>query len=186
MKRDTVTQLSATTIALHWLVAVSIIGLLLVGVYMVETKAYGLYPWHKSFGVIVFLIVLVRVGWRILNGWPEPIRQYPDLERITAKVVHWILILATVLMPVSGFLMSSLGGHGVDLFGVELVARNPDPENPKKVLAHNGDLAGLAHSIHHWVGYILFTAVILHIAGALKHHLMDKDGTLSRMLGRGI
>jgi len=186
MKRDTVTQLSATTIGLHWLVAVSIIGLLLVGAYMVETKAYALYSWHKSFGVVVFLIVLVRVGWRITNGWPEPIREYPALERITAKVVYWVLILGTVLMPVSGFLMSSLGGYGVDVFGMELVARNPDLDNPTKVVAHNSDLAGLANSIHHWVGYILFTAVILHIAGALKHHLMDKDGTLSRMLGRGI
>lgn len=160
------------------------ITLLSTGVFMAETSTYALYPWHKSFGVVIALFVIVRVFNRIKNGWPAPVRDYSTLEKTLSHAVHWLLIIGTVMMPISGFLMSALGGHGVDLFGLELVARNPDPTNPKEVIAHNGAIAGFAHSIHHWAGYAIIAGVGLHIAGALKHHIVDKDGTLRRMLGQ--
>lgn len=183
MQTDTATQLSRTTVILHWLVGVTMITLLAVGVYMAETKTYALYPWHKSFGVLIFTVVLLRVAWRLKNGWPTPVSHYQRIEHILAKVVHWVLIIGSLCMPISGFMMSSIGGHGVELFGLELVARNPDPANPKKVLAHNADIAAFAHAVHHWLGYIVIGALVLHIVGAFKHHLVDKDGTLRRMLG---
>ncbi len=182
MQLDTPTQLSPTTKALHWIVALGMIGMLAVGVYMVETETFGLYPWHKSFGFLIFFIVMLRVIWRIKNGWPVPASDYPQIERSLAKVVHWVLIIGTVCLPLSGFLMSSLGGHGVDVFGMEVVARNIDPEDPSKALAHSETLAGLFHSVHHWLGYIIIASVILHVLGALKHHVIDKDSTLKRML----
>lgn len=176
-------QLSHATVALHWLVGIAVIAMLGVGIYMTETETFALYPWHKSFGVIIFFIAAARVIVRIKEGWPVPVGNYPSHERILAKTVHWVLLLGTVLMPVSGFLMSSLGGTGVAVFGFEIVARNPDPENPRRVIAHHAELASFFRSMHGIVAWALVIGILLHIAGALKHHVVDKDGTLRRIFG---
>jgi cytochrome b561 len=186
MQLDTRSQLSKTTIALHWIVGLSMIGLLAVGQVMEIFEIYSLYPIHKAFGFLIFFIILARVIWRIKNGWPTPVSQYQRHEQILSKLVHWVLIVGTVLMPISGFLMSAVGGHGVDVFGWEVVARNPDPVNAGKVIAHNADIAGTAHTLHGIIGKIMMGAVALHIAGALKHHIADKDNTLRRMLGKAV
>jgi len=183
MKTDTQAKLSHNTIALHWVVGILMIVLLSTGIFMAETETFALYPWHKSFGVLIMLFVVLRVAWRIKSGWPAPVRNYPDIEKKLSKMVHWLLLIGTVLMPISGFMMSSMGGHGVHLFGLELFARSPDPADPTKVIALNGALAGIAHTIHGWAGYTLGAGVVLHVAGAIKHHVIDKDGTLRRMLG---
>lgn len=186
MTPDTREKLSPTTVFLHWVVGLTIIGLLAVGVYMAETETFALYPWHKSFGQLIFVFVLLRVIWRIHNGWPTPIREYLPIEQLLAKVVHYVLLIGTVLMPLSGFIMSAVGGNGVEFFGIEIVARNPDPADPKKVIAHSEAIAGLASAIHQWVGYTLIAALVLHVAGALKHHVVHKDGTLRRMQGQRV
>jgi cytochrome b561 len=89
-------------------------------------------------------------------------------------------------MPVSGFMMSALGGHGVAFFGLELVPPNPDPFNPQEVVAINASVASVAHEVHEYAGFVLILAVVLHVLGALKHHVVDHDGTLRRMLGAKI
>lgn len=183
MNGDTREKLSPATVWLHWTVGGLMIGLLATGVYMVETKGYWLYPWHKSFGVIIALFVIVRVVWRIKNGWPERVAHYSSVEQLMSKLVHWLLIIGSVLMPISGFLMSSMGGHGVAVFGWEIFHHNPDPADPSKVIPINESVAGTAHSLHWIAGYCIIAGVVLHVAGAFKHHLVDKDGTLRRMLG---
>ena len=184
--RDTPERFSPLTIALHWLVGLTIIALLSVGWYMAEYDAYGLYPLHKSTGILVLSLVLVRVWWRLSNGWPAPASQYRAWEQALARVVHWVLIIGMVLMPLSGMLMSGAGGHGLDLYGLQLLAANPDPSNPGQVIALNETAAELGHETHEVLGTVLMVAVLLHVAGALKHHLIDKDGTLRRMLGARI
>ncbi|TAA47127.1 cytochrome b [Corallincola spongiicola] len=186
MQRDTPNKFSPKTLALHWIVGLMMIALLAIGVFMVETKAYALYPWHKSFGFIIFFIVLIRVFWRVTNGWPTPAGKYSQIEHLLAKVVHWALILGTVFMPISGAIMSTMGGHGLMVFGMEIVAMNPDPADPSKVLPHNAAIASFAHACHSWLGYLVIAAVVLHIVGALKHHIIDKDGTLKRIFGAKI
>lgn len=186
MKKDTPAKLSHLSIALHWIVGFAMIGLLGVGVFMAETQAYGLYPIHKSLGFLIFFVALARVIWRVKNGWPAAAGQYTSMEKMLSKLVHWVLILATVLMPLSGFLMSALGGTGVDLFGMEIVARNTLPDNPQRPVAHNEALAGFFGGVHSTVGWVLILAVVLHVAGAIKHKVIDKDGTLPRMLGAKI
>ncbi len=181
--KDTKDKLSRLTIALHWLVGITIIGLIAVGIYMTENEAFALYPIHKSIGVLVFALVVWRVVWRAMNGWPRSVGDYSTLERISAKVVHWTLIVGTVLFPISGFIMSAAGGHGVAVFGLELVAANPDPANPGEVIALNGGMAQFARTLHGVLGNVMIAAILLHIAGAFKHHLFDRDGTLRRMLG---
>lgn len=183
---DTQAQLSKQTVFLHWIVAIGVIALLAVGQYMHSFKVYELYPIHKSFGVLIVFFVLWRIYWRTKNGWLQPVRQYKPAEITLAKIVHWLLIIGTILMPVSGMMMSGMGGHGIPLFGLELLPRNPDPMDPSKVIPLNETLAGIGKAMHGLGGKLMMAAVLLHIAGALKHHLIDKDFTLKRMLGKEV
>lgn len=184
--RDTRERLTPLTVSLHWIVGLTIVGMIAVGLYMSENEVFSLYPLHKSTGILIFAVVLVRVVWRLINGWPEPVSLYRAWEQRLAKVVHWTLLLASVLLPVSGMLMSGAGGHGLDLYGLQLLAANPDPANPGQVIAHNETIAGLGHEAHELLAWLIIAAIVLHIAGALKHHLLDRDGTLRRMLGKTI
>ncbi|MCG8427331.1 MAG: cytochrome b, partial [Chromatiales bacterium] len=176
-------KLTAQTVTLHWVVGIMMLGLLVSGIYMAESEVFALYPWHKSFGVLVILFAIARVGWRIKNGWPAHVGEYTPIEKMLSKVVHYLLLIGTILMPLSGVVMSAMGGYGVSLFGLELVAMNLDPANPQEVIPINGTLAWLGHSVHAYAGYAVIAGVLLHVAGAVKHHVIDKDGTLRRMLG---
>ncbi|HSC67240.1 MAG TPA: cytochrome b [Cellvibrio sp.] len=180
---DTQQKLSPITITLHWVIALAIIAMTGIGFYMSIFEFYPLYDWHKSFGVVIFAVVLVRVWWRIKNGWPVPVRNYPALEQRLARASHWVLIVGTVLMPVSGIVYSAFGGWGIKVFGWAMVAGNKNPATGQTEPIHAG-LADLGQLTHEWVGYLILGALILHILGAFKHHLIDKDRTLLRMLGR--
>lgn len=186
LRKDHLNQLSRPSIVLHWFIALTIIGLLISGIYMEENHAYAVYPWHKSFGILILLFVVLRIFWRIYNGWPEPIGNHARIERIGAKAIHYVLIIASLMMPLSGVLMSGFGGHGLQLFGLELMASNPDPVNPTKVLPIHVAVARNAHQLHGILGNVMIAALILHVLGACKHHFLDKDGTLKRILGRKV
>jgi cytochrome b561 len=95
-------------------------------------------------------------------------------------------MIGTVALPVSGVLMSGAGGHGLAIFGWELLAENIDPNNLEEVIPLNKTLAGLSHEIHEIAGNVIIVAIVLHLIGALKHHIIDKDGTLRRMLGSSL
>lgn len=120
MKKDTHNKLSPLSIALHWIVGLTMIFLLFTGIYMSQAEIYSLYPLHKSIGFLILFFVIARVVWRIINGWPTPASEMSSSQQKLAKGVHWLLIIATVLMPVSGMLMSVTGGHGLDLFGLQI------------------------------------------------------------------
>lgn len=186
MNNDTKSKLSKTTVRLHWIIALLMIMLLASGVYMVETETFALFSWHKSFGVLVFIFAAFRILWRIKQGWPEHVSNYSIIERVLSKGTHWILIIGTVMMPVSGFIMNAMGGYGVEAFGVELFPANTGPEGPFDFLPINEGLANLASSMHSLGGNLLIAAVVLHVIGALKHHFIDKDATIYRMLGKRI
>jgi len=180
--KDSKLQLSGTTLILHWLVGLTIIGLLAVGIYMEENEVEFLYPIHKSIGILILIPVLIRVYWRYINGWLQPASDYKPIEKKLSKVVHWVLIIGTVLMPVSGMMMSAGAGYGLDIFGFVLVEINFDPNNPAEILPLNETVAGLGHNLHGLGGNMMIIAILLHITGAIKHHVMDKDRTLKRML----
>ena len=178
---DVTNKLSPTTKLLHWVVAVGMIGLIAVGIYMEETETYALYDWHKSFGVLIVLFAVIRVIWRMKKGWPSTLGQPRQWEHLAAKLVHWALIIATLLYPISGMMMSGAGGHGIPLFGLELLAENVDAASGE-VVAINGQMAGLGHSIHGLLTWVVIAAIAFHVIGALKHHFVVGDATLKRML----
>lgn len=175
-------SLSKMTIILHWLVGLAIMAMMAVGWYMSENEIGSLYPIHKSVGIILFLFILYRAIRRVKRGWPQPVSQYTKYEIMLSKLVHWVLIIGTVLFPLSGMMMSGAGGHGLKVFGLELMASNYDMAG--KTLAINPTLAGIGHETHEILLPVMLVAIVLHIAGVWKHHLVDKDNTLKRMLGK--
>ena len=180
--KDTKEKLSGITISLHWLVGLSFIGLISVGFFMKYVPDYSLYDIHKSLGVILFVFILARVLWRMKNGWPEHVSKYTKLEIRSAKVVHWLLIIGIVLMPVSGMLLSGLSGHGFGVFEWSIVPSNHDAQG--EVVAFHQGAYEFFTNVHMFAGFTISFAIVLHIIGAIKHHFIDKDRTLLRMVGR--
>ncbi|WP_421982912.1 cytochrome b [Roseibium sp.] len=173
---------SRLEMSLHWTIAAGIVGLIGLGLFMSETRSFSLYDIHKSIGLLLFMIIAVRVVVRLNKGWPESISDGPAWEHVVARFVHWALILGTVIMPLSGLLDALMSGQGLSIFALELVAGNPGENGRPQAL--NEGLAEMAEEVHHYTGYALIAAIVLHVAGALKHHLVDGDNTLRRMVGR--
>lgn len=164
--------------AFHWLTALIILALIVVGLYM-GSIPYGpfkleIYALHKSFGILVLWLVGLRIIWKLLTTKPEAHPNHQWWERALAKITHLFLYVAMFSMPLSGWLMSSAGEYPVPFFGFQM----PD------LVGKDKDLAGLMHQVHEILAYILIGAVVLHAIGALKHHFIDKDSTLIRMMAK--
>ncbi|MGE0856140.1 MAG: cytochrome b [Hyphomicrobiaceae bacterium] len=173
-------RLSGTTIGLHWLLAIGMIGMLVFGLVLEdmprgEAKAAAMW-WHKGLGVAVLAFALWRIGWRLAEGMPKPVTPMPPWQKRMAAATHGFLLLGTIFMPVSGLMMSLGGGRPVDVLGLFII---PAPEKIAWM-----DQAG--HVIHGLGSKLLIAAIVLHVAGALKHQLLDKDGTVARMMGRRV
>lgn len=168
---------------LHWTVGLGVIGMLILGFYMSETNTYGLYPLHKSIGVLLGLIIVARVIWRLSRGFLAPVGPRSAWEQRLARASQWILLLASLAMPLSGFLYSGLAGAGVEVFGVTVFPRNVDPANPGQRLPHSAGGAEFFETVHGITAWLIVVVLGFHMAGALKHHFIDRDATLTRMLG---
>ncbi|MDO6593960.1 cytochrome b [Neptuniibacter sp. 1_MG-2023] len=162
---------------MHWLMAFAIIGLYPLGWY-IETldyydPAYKTVPvWHKSIGILVAMTLLLRIVWRIFNKPPAALPQPAPLLFI-AKMAHGLLYLLVLLTVISGYLISTADGRAIELFNlISLPALPFEIDNQE-------DIAG---EIHFIVATSLISIAALHAAAALKHHFIDKDTTLKRML----
>ncbi len=161
---------------LHWAMALIIMGLILMGFFMeglapnpFKFEIYGL---HKSFGLLILWLVFIRILWRFYSKPVLSLPTHKTWEKWLAKLAHFALYIAMIAMPLSGWVMSSAGGHPVSFFGIQM----PD------ILEKNPELSGLANQTHAIIAYIFVLVITLHILGALKHHFIDKDITLNRML----
>ncbi|CAJ2376904.1 MAG: cytochrome b [Gammaproteobacteria bacterium] len=179
--KDTKEKFSTQTIALHWIIGVGMIAMIALGTYMAAVPYVSvLYSTHKSIGVLLLIVILGRIWWRMVNGWPQPVREFPRAQLIIARISHWTLIVGTALMPISGIGSSGFGGYGVAVFGVQLIPSNFGADG--KAIAFNEGLAHFSHSLHYYAGNVLIAVIVLHLAAALKHHFFDKDNVLRRML----
>ncbi|GEA49626.1 cytochrome b [Vibrio inusitatus NBRC 102082] len=171
-------KISLTTIVMHWLTGVSFIGVFIVGLIMSEMdrgpNKFELMGYHKSIGVLILVVAALRILWRLKEGNLLSLGSSPAWQKKIAHAVHGILMLATIAMPISGVIMSAGGGRAVDVFGWVIISEG------KKVEW----LQELGSTIHHSAVNIIVAMLILHIVGALKHQLIDKDGTINRMLGK--
>lgn len=177
---DTRQKLSPLTVALHWIVGLTIVGLMAVGIYMADLPRSEfrswLYGWHKVIGTTVFMIAAARILWRWKHGFPEYAARLPAWQAQAARLSHYLLLIATVGLPVTGAIYSWAGGHPVPILG--LFSIQTETKYPL--------LYDTFHFIHGWAGWILAAIVAVHAAAALKHHFVDRDGTLKRMLGARI
>ncbi|RTL53065.1 MAG: cytochrome b [Rhodocyclaceae bacterium] len=170
-------QYTATAIALHWLMAAAIIGLFALGFYMADlplspTKL-KLFSWHKWAGVTIFLLVFIRLGWRIGHRPPALPDHMAQLEQFVAHAGHAMLYLLMFAIPLSGWLMSSAKGVQTVYFG-----QFPIPD----LLQKDKALGDLLETVHWGLNLLLAATVLGHAAAALKHHFINRDDVLTRML----
>jgi len=166
-----------TAIALHWLVAVLIVGTFCVGLYMhdlpLSPMKLKIHSWHKWAGVSIFLLVIVRLAWRLGHRPPPLPAGMPGWQQAVASGLHHLLYLFMVAIPLSGWLMSSAKGFQTVWFGVL-----PLPD----LVGKDKELGDLLQTVHMGLNYGFALLILVHIAAALKHHLVDRDDTLVRML----
>tara|TARA_B100001094_G_C18192614_1_gene808325 strand:+ start:3755 stop:4327 length:573 start_codon:yes stop_codon:yes gene_type:complete len=184
--RDSLEQLSKGSVYLHWFVALNVLVLTGVGIFMTQTKSYFMYPVHKSFGTIMFVFITWRLVRRLMIGFPPMIGRSSVFEKWLARITHSSLLIASILMPISGMTMSVLGGRGLAIFGFSLVDPNMNPADPTKIMPLHKGLAHIAHEAHHFVAWIFLALIVLHVLAAMKHHFFYRDPTLRRMLGKKV
>ena len=176
--KNTTRTFGLVAILFHWLMAWVIIGLFALGLWMVDLTYYD--SWyrtapdlHKSIGVLLFLTLLLRVIWRAINPTPVPLTTYSAFEKIAAHLIHGVLYLCMLLVIISGYFISTADGRGIEVFDWFTV--------PAWVtgIENQEDIAG---DIHYYLACSLIGLASGHGLAALKHHFIDKDETLKRML----
>ncbi|RJG12449.1 cytochrome b [Pseudomonas cavernicola] len=178
--RNSSSRYGLVSILLHWGIALAVFGLFGLGLWMVGLDYYS--SWnhtapalHKSLGLTLFAVMLLRALWRLVSPPPPVLGSYGAMTRLGAKVGHSLLYLGLFALMVSGYLISTADGQSIEVFGLFEVPASitsiPDQE----------DVAGLVHEYLAW-GVVIFAG--FHALAALKHHFIDRDATLTRMLGR--
>lgn len=184
-------------ILLHWLIALAIFGMFALGWYMSELPKdgpkqmafdlfdLGVYQWqlaeeasprmfyfnlHKSLGVTLLGLIFFRLFWRLTHRPPAMLTTYKAWERKLATGAHHLLYLLMIAMPVSGLIMAVNSKFGIKWFGLDFLAGLDHPA-----------MRDLFKEAHEAIGALLLILIILHIVGALKHKLIDKDNTMERM-----
>lgn len=176
----TSTRYSAPAIALHWLLALMIFGSLAFGWYMsglpFSMQRLKFYNWHKWAGVTILALSIARLAWRLSHRAPQYSprirRSTPDWQLRMAGALHVAMYALFFIVPLVGWAYSSAAGFPIVWFGVL-----PLPDFVPKDEA----LAKLIKPWHAVAAYTLLSLVVLHIAAALKHHFVDRDGLLARM-----
>ncbi len=176
--KNTRTGYGLIAIVLHWVVALTVIGLAILGLWMVDLSYYSPWYrsapfWHKSIGLTLFAVMLLRLLWRWANPSPAHLPNHKRWELSLAGGVHVLLYLLLFVIVISGYLISTATGQGISVFGwfdvPALVSGLPS----------QADRAG---AVHYWVAIGVLGLAALHALGALKHHFIDRDDTLRRML----
>ena len=175
----TAKRYSASLIALHWVLAVSLVGLFGLGLWMVELGYYD--PWyrkapdlHKSIGVCVVALMLLRAGIRLAQGVPAAISNHSVVEKKLAGVAQFCLYALVFLMFPSGYLISTADGRALDVFGVVSIPA---------LITSVDNLEDIAGEVHEILAFSLIAIASMHALAAFKHHWIDRDDTLRRMLG---
>ncbi len=194
---QTSSRYTKTAVVLHWLIAIFIFGMFVLGWFMADIPkdapkqmAYdildlGIYTWqlaeeatprtfyfnlHKSLGVTILALVAIRVLWRITHRPPALLSAYKAWEKKLANGMHHLLYLLMVALPVSGIIMATYSKYGLKWFGIDLIKG-----------LDNKDMRDIFEGVHEAIGIIMLVVIVVHIAGALKHKFIDKDETLKRM-----
>lgn len=194
---QTSTRYTKTAVVLHWLIAIFLVVMFVLGWFMADLpkegpkqSAYdlldlGIYTWqlaeevtprtfyfnlHKSLGITIFALIAIRILWRITHKPPALLTSYKAIERKVATGTHHLLYLLMVAVPLTGLIMAIYSKYGVKWFGLDLF-KGLDNKAVRETFVE-------AHEV---IGIILLVTVALHVAAALKHKFIDKDETMKRM-----
>lgn len=170
----------AVAIALHWLMALLLIGLVAMGLYMVSLADAGYDSWkillilaHKQLGMLALVIAASRLFWRFANALPRLVDTLPDWQKVLARFVHLCFYGLMFALPVSGWLMSSAAGLSISVLGVF---------NLPDLVGRNDLLFQTLIQVHAALAFGLIACMVAHIGAALRHHFVARDATLKKML----
>lgn len=162
-------------IALHWLLALAIVASFCVGLYMhelpISPQRLKLYNWHKWAGICILALSALRLLWRLTHRPPADVPM-PAWQQRASHAAHGLLYVLFFAVPLAGWAYSSAAGFPIVVFGVLPL---PDFVSPDKALAE------AIKPLHATLAFVLAGVVVLHVAAALKHHFIDRDGLLDRM-----
>jgi cytochrome b561 len=175
--RNNETRWGWVSLGLHWLTLLMILGLAVVGFLMQELpnsptkiQVYGL---HKSFGLTVLALTVLRLLWRLAAGVPRPVPGTPRWQSAVASATHGALYLILFALPLSGWLYNSASGFPLKWFGLFSLP---------KLSGYDAQLKQIALAAHETLFLALAAIVTVHALAALKHHYLNRDATLTRML----
>ncbi|KMV28519.1 cytochrome b [Photobacterium swingsii] len=175
--QHTVKKYDPISIVLHWTTALTVIGLFALGLWMVDLNYYSEWykpapHWHKSIGLCLAAVTLFRLIWKLFASHP-PI-EGANWEKIGAKLAHAVIYLLLIGLFISGYLISTADGRAIDVFDWFSVPALGE------LFDNQADLAG---EVHYYIAFALIGLSALHALAALKHHFINKDNTLRKMLG---
>lgn len=168
---------STTAIVFHWLIALMIIGAFTLGLVMADMRPsptkLKYYSWHKWAGVTILALACLRLLWRLSHAAPAYPAGMPAWQKTSANVLHGLLYVLMFAVPVSGYFYTLAAGYPVVYFGLfELPV----------LIARNDELKPVLKDLHFWLNMAMAGAVGVHVAAALKHHFIDRDGIVKRMM----
>lgn len=170
------------TIVLHWMIALLIVGLIVLGYVMTRPDIdpelqFSLYQWHKSFGMTALALAFTRLVWWLANIHPDPVASLSSLERRASSVTHAFLLALTIAVPLAGWAIASTSTLNIPtlFFNRWLIPHLPmEKSEAAETFWSNA---------HAWLAYGLAGLVLLHTGAALLHHFWHRDDVLRRMLG---
>lgn len=183
---------SAGAILLHWLMALLIIWQLWIGIWMTgaindpetQATAYDAFQFHKSLGLSLLVLAVLRLVWRLAHRVPDIPAEIPGWQRIIARLTHWLLYALMVLIPLSGWIYVSTGWNSTAGMALAVptvwFGQFEWPHIPG--FDGNSAVADLAVGAHGIMAFALIGLLLLHVAAALKHHFADRDDVLWSML----
>ncbi|WP_420321371.1 cytochrome b [Flagellimonas sp.] len=165
---------------LHWGFACLLLVILGIGFYMTRTEfSPFLYQMHKSLGVIFSLLIGIRLYWQIKHPWKLATLKN-KYERTIRNVIHCGLMILFFVMPILGLMCSGFSGFGISLFNLEIVPENFNVDGTVEPI--NEVLYKTAKFFHKLLAKVFAVLIFMHVAAVLKHHFINKDGTLTKML----
>lgn len=177
--KNTLTSFGYIAKSFHWIVALLIIVMLVMGYFLddfpasIQEMAYNT---HKSIGIIILALVILRLGWRWMNVQPGYSTALPHFYKIFIRLAHYAIYLTIILIPLSGWVMATAAGHVPHFLGWVYF--------PMPGISPNEQLAGEAFQLHNTLAIIVIVLVSIHIFAALFHHFILGDTVLRRMLPR--
>ena len=172
---------SGVAMVLHWLIAIGVIAQWRLAVAgenaSSEQAGREIMANHFSLGIVILVLVLMRLAWRTVKPNPPLAAHLSMWERWLAKVTHTLFYVLLVVMPLAGWIAMSLYGNGIDVFGIVSL--------PALRVGSDPDAAQTIFRVHAAAGITLLILTAIHILGALKHTVIDRDGNLFRMLPFG-